>query len=58
MVYALSRGIDPTDIPVARGVVARAATKGNHFADLIQGIVESQPFQMNRAEAAPVVASR
>lgn len=56
MVYALSRGIEPTDIPVARGVVARAAAKGNKFSDLIQGIVESQPFQMNRAEAIQVAS--
>lgn len=52
MVYALSRGIDYSDIPVARGVVARASAKGNHFSELILGIVESQPFQMNRAEVA------
>ncbi len=58
MVYALSRGIEPADIPVARGVVARAAAKGNRFSELILGIVESQPFQNNRAEAAEVRASR
>ncbi len=51
MVYALSRGIEPVDIPVARGVVARAAAKGNRFSELILGIAESQPFQNNRAEA-------
>jgi hypothetical protein len=51
LVYALGRGIDSSDIPVARKVVARAAAKGNRFSELIQGIVESQPFQMNRAEA-------
>jgi len=57
MVYALSRGIEYSDIPVARKVVARAATKGNRFSELILGIVESQPFQMNRAEAS-TLASR
>lgn len=56
MVYALSRGIDAADISVARGVVSRAAAKGNKFSDLIQGIVESQPFQMNRAEANEVAS--
>jgi hypothetical protein len=54
MVYALGRGIDYNDIPVARGIVAKAASKGNRFSELILGIVESQPFQMNRAEAKPV----
>lgn len=58
MVYALSRGIEPADIPVARSVVARASAKGNRFSELILGIVESQPFQNNRAEAAEVRASR
>jgi mono/diheme cytochrome c family protein len=56
LVYALGRGIEYNDIPVARGVVARAAAKGNRFSELILGIAESQPFQMNRAEAAVVVA--
>jgi len=51
LVYALGRGIEYSDMQVARGVVARAATKGNRFSELILGIAESQPFQMNRAEA-------
>ncbi len=51
LVYALSRGIDYSDIPVARSVVAHAAGKGYRFSDLLLGVVESQPFQMNRAEA-------
>jgi hypothetical protein len=59
LVYALGRGIDYKDIPVSRGIVAKAAIKQNRFSELILGIVESQPFQMNRAEAAAVkVASR
>jgi hypothetical protein len=57
LVYALGRGIEPVDIPVARGVVARASLKQNRFSELILGIVESQPFQMNRAEAT-AIASR
>jgi hypothetical protein len=57
LVYALGRGTDSTDIPVARGVATRAAAKGNHFSELILGIAESQPFQMNRAEAT-VLSSR
>ena len=57
LVYALGRGIEPVDIPVARGVVARASLKQNRFSELILGIVESQPFQMNRAEVT-ALASR
>ncbi|MFM2126223.1 MAG: hypothetical protein RL328_2674 [Acidobacteriota bacterium] len=56
MVYALSRGIEPADIPVARSIVSRASAKGNKFSELILGIVESQPFQMNRAEAKQVAS--
>ncbi len=56
LVYALGRGIDPTDIPVARGVVARVSAQGNRFSELLLGIVESQPFQMNRAEVSQVVS--
>jgi hypothetical protein len=52
LVYALGRGIEASDIPVARGVVARASLKGNRFSELILGIVQSQPFQMNRAEVS------
>jgi hypothetical protein len=59
LVYALGRGIDYRDIPVARGIVAKAVNKQNRFSELILGIVESQPFQMNRAEATAVqIASR
>jgi hypothetical protein len=50
LVYALGRGLETADIAVARSVVAQAAEKGNRFPDLLLGIVESQPFQMNRAE--------
>jgi hypothetical protein len=59
LVYALGRGIDYRDIPVCRAIVAKAAIKQNRFSELILGVVESQPFQMNRAEAAVLqVASR
>ena len=54
MVYALSRGIEAADIPVARSIVSRASAKGNKFSELILGIVESQPFQMNRATGETV----
>ena len=57
LVYALGRGIDYTDIPVARSVVKRASLKGNRFSELLLGIVESLPFQMIRVEAT-ALASR
>jgi hypothetical protein len=46
MVYALGRGLTADDMPEVRKVVRGAAQKGYRFSALIQGIVESVPFQM------------
>jgi hypothetical protein len=46
MVYALGRGLTYEDMPEVRKVVRGAAQKGYRFSALIQGIVESVPFQM------------
>jgi mono/diheme cytochrome c family protein len=46
MVYALGRGLTFEDMPEVRKVVRAAAQKGYRFSALIQGIVESVPFQM------------
>jgi len=46
MTYALGRGLEPSDMPVVRKIVAQAARTNYGFADLITGIVESAPFQM------------
>jgi hypothetical protein len=46
MVYALGRGLTADDMPEVRKVVRGAARKGYRFSALIQGIVESVPFQM------------
>ena len=46
MVYALGRGLTSEDMPEVRKVVRGAAQKGYRFSALIQGIVESVPFQM------------
>ena len=45
MVYALGRGLTYEDMPEVRKVVRGAAGKGYRFSALIQGIVESVPFQ-------------
>ena len=49
MVYALGRGLTSEDMPEVRKVVRGAAQKGYRFSALIQGIVESVPFQMRVA---------
>ena len=46
MVYALGRGLTADDMPEVRKVVRGAARTGYRFSALIQGIVESVPFQM------------
>jgi hypothetical protein len=45
MVYALGRGLTHEDMPEVRKVVRGAAQKGYRFSALIQGIVDSVPFQ-------------
>jgi mono/diheme cytochrome c family protein len=46
MTYALGRGLEPSDMPVVRAIVARARPTGYKFETIIRGIVESAPFQM------------
>ena len=53
LTYALGRGLEPSDMPVVRRVVKRAAQNDYRFASIILGIVESAPFQM-RATLEPV----
>jgi hypothetical protein len=46
MTYALGRGVEPSDMPVIRGIVKRAAADNYRFSSIIMGIVDSAPFQM------------
>jgi hypothetical protein len=46
MTYALGRGIEPSDMPVIRGVVRKASASHYRLASIVLGIVESAPFQM------------
>ena len=53
MTYALGRGMEPSDMPVIRGIVKKAAQRNYAFQAIIMGIVESAPFQMRtRLESA------
>jgi hypothetical protein len=45
MVYALGRGLSYEDMPEVRKIVRGAAQKGYRFSALIQGLVDSVPFQ-------------
>ena len=46
MTYALGRGLEPSDMPVVRKIVKKAAQDDYRFAAIITGIVESPLFQM------------
>jgi hypothetical protein len=46
MVYALGRGLEPSDMAVVRKIVRKAAQDGYRLSSIVNGIVESAPFQM------------
>jgi hypothetical protein len=46
MTYALGRGVEPSDMPVIRGIVRKAAADSYRLSAIVQGIVDSAPFQM------------
>jgi hypothetical protein len=50
LTYALGRGIEHYDRPAIRAIVREAAVSDYRWSAVIQGIVESLPFQMRRAE--------
>ena len=53
MIYALGRGIEPSDKPAVEQVARRIETNQYRFSQLIYGIVDSVPFQMRERESAP-----
>ncbi|HWF09538.1 MAG TPA: DUF1592 domain-containing protein [Bryobacteraceae bacterium] len=55
MTYALGRGLEPSDMPVIRRIVKKAAQNDYRLASIVMGIVESAPFQMRtKLETAEV----
>jgi len=53
LTYALGRGVEPEDMPVVRAIVRQAQPDGYRFVSLIEGVVNSTPFQMRIAEKTP-----
>jgi hypothetical protein len=51
-VYALGRGLEPTDLEAVDRVVDRLEREGGRFSALLLGIIESAPFQKRRNTAA------
>jgi hypothetical protein len=58
LTYALGRGVEYQDMPVVRAIVRDAARDNYRFSVLIDGIVKSEPFQMNRKPDVPVSLAR
>jgi len=46
LTYALGRGLEPSDMPVVRKIVRKAAQNEYRLSSVVMGIVESAPFQM------------
>jgi mono/diheme cytochrome c family protein len=56
MTYALGRGLQYYDMPVARAIVRNAKARDYSFNAIILGIARSTPFQMRAATATPAGA--
>jgi hypothetical protein len=52
LTYALGRGVEYYDMPAVRSVLKYAGAHENRWSAVILGIVNSIPFQMNRATPA------
>jgi hypothetical protein len=56
--YALGRGLEPSDMPVVRKIVRKAALNDYRFESIVIGIVSSPSFQMRtRLEPSETVNS-
>jgi mono/diheme cytochrome c family protein len=55
MIYALGRGLEPSDMPVVRSIVRKAGQNGYRLSTIVNEIIESAPFQM-RTRLEPVTA--
>jgi Protein of unknown function (DUF1592)/Protein of unknown function (DUF1588)/Protein of unknown function (DUF1585)/Protein of unknown function (DUF1587)/Protein of unknown function (DUF1595)/Planctomycete cytochrome C len=58
MTYALGRGVEYQDMPVVRAILRESAGGNYRFSSLVLGIVNSEPFQMNRKAEGGVQVAR
>lgn len=49
LIFALGRGIEPSDAPAVRQIVRRAQADNYRFSSLLLGVVTSTPFQMRKS---------
>jgi hypothetical protein len=57
MTYALGRGVEPADVHTIDRIVAQLEAEKGRFSALLLGIIESVPFQKQRAPLAAVTTS-
>jgi hypothetical protein len=58
LTYALGRGVEYQDMPVVRDIVRGAERNHYRFAAIVNGIVNSEPFQMNRKPDTTLTARK
>jgi len=51
LTYALGRGVETYDMPAVRKILRDAKSTDYRWSSMIVGIVQSQPFQMRRAQS-------
>ena len=56
LTYALGRGVTYQDMPVVRAIVHETEHDRYRFSELVEAIVRSEPFQMNRKPEAALTA--
>jgi hypothetical protein len=50
LTYALGRGVEPEDMPAVRAIVRESQRENYRFVSLIEGVLNSTPFRMRKAE--------
>ncbi|HWF08423.1 MAG TPA: DUF1592 domain-containing protein [Bryobacteraceae bacterium] len=55
MTYALGRGVEYSDMPTVRGILADAGKSDYKFASIVLGIVKSTPFEMKEKQSTESV---
>jgi hypothetical protein len=56
LIYALGRGVDYQDMPAVRAIVRKAEHDNYRFSALVEAIVNSESFQMNRKRPSTLTA--
>jgi mono/diheme cytochrome c family protein len=58
LMFGIGRNVQYFDRPALRKIVRDAAKKNDTFASLVEGVVNSDPFQMRSAKAVAAVESK